>query len=460
MSKAAKSKPLIRDRRFWPLFALIQTVTFNDNALKNALIGLLTFVLSYEAISEILAVAQKVPFAENLEKGSLVPIAAFIFTLPFLMLSAVAGQIADKIDRAVIFKRVKSVEFFIMLLAAIGFWFMNIWVLAIALFFMGAQSAFVTPTKNAVLPQWLTDEELIPGNGILNGFVFVFILIGMVVGLFVIGIDGGPKILAVLLLVMSVLGWIAARFQPAAPAPKPKMKVNYEPVTATWSVLKHAFNSPHVLRPMLGIAWFYGLSNVIILALPEYLKTTMGYDRMVLIFILMFSTVGILIGSLLCAFVAKRGKWGKESIGLTALGITGVTLFALDIYLFGVNISVAEPDGTLKGLSFFWEQPGSKRLFFDVVMASLCNGLFVVPMQAMAQRRADPAIRARLMSAGAVLLNISVNVITVLLIIMASKSLPPKSPFLIIIIGSALVSMYTIFRTIKPRDYVSHVGEG
>jgi len=454
-----KSKPLIRDRRFWPLFTLIQTATFNDNALKNALIGLLTFVLSAEAISEILVVARKVPFAENLQAGSLVPIAAFIFTLPFLLICAIAGQLADKVDRAVVFKRIKTVEIFIMCLAAFGFWVMNVWILAVALFFMGAQSAFISPTKNAVLPQWLTEEELIPGNGLLNGFVFVFVLVGMVAGLFVIGMDLGPKIIAVLLLVFAAIGWFASRFQPDAPAPKPDMKVNYEPVTATWSALKYSFGSPHVLRPMLGIAWFYGFSNVIILALPEYLKTTMGYDRMVLIFILMFSTIGILIGSLLCARLAKTGKFGKESIGLTALGISGVVLFTLDIFLFATATSVAGPEGTLQDVKYFWTQPGSKRLFFDVVAASICGGLFVVPLQAMAQRRSNPAIRARLMSAGAVLLNLCVNAVTILLIVMASKNLPPKSPFLIIIIGSALVASYAIYRTINPHDYTSHVGE-
>ncbi len=456
---STKPKPLLRDRRFWPLFALIQTATFNDNALKNALIGLLTFVLSAEAIQEILVVARQVPFAENLQAGSLVPIAAFIFTMPFLLVCAIAGQIADKVDRSVVFKRIKTAEIFIMLLAAAGFWFMNIWVLAVSLFFMGAQSAFVSPTKNAVLPQWLSEDELIAGNGLLNGFVFVFVLVGMVAGLFVIGMDGGPKIIAVLLLVFALLGWVASRFQPEAPAPNPDMKINYEPVTATWSALKYSFKSPHVLRPMLGIAWFYAFANVIILALPEYLKTTMGYDRMVLIFILMFSTIGILVGSLLCSKLAKTGKWGKESIGLTALGITGVFLFTLDIYLYGSTTSVAGPAGELQDVKYFWEQPGSKRLFFDVLMASICGGLYVVPMQAMAQRRADPEIRARLMSAGAVLLNLFVNVVTILLIVMASKNLPPKAQFLIIIIGSAFVAAYTLYRTLNPHEYASHVGE-
>lgn len=453
---------LMRERRFWPLFTLIQTTTFNDNALKNALIGLLSFTLAQSAIDDIIRVVQKLPFTGDMAPGmdgsALVPFFTFIFTFPFLVVCAVAGQMADKYDRAKIFKTIKTAEVGIMILAAIGFWTMNVWILALALFLMGAQSAFISPTKNAVLPQWLSDKELITGNALVSGFVFVFVLIGMIVGLFMSGLESGPKIIAVAMLVFAVLGWMASRYQPEAPPPNPDMKVNYEPVTATLSVLFKAFKSPHVLRPMLGIAWYYGLSNVLIIILPAYLKTVMGYDLSVLIITLVAATLGILIGSLSCSALSKSGKWGKESIGLSALGICGVLIFTLDIYLFGTTTSVATSADDLKGMDVFFAQSSSLRFLGDLVLASFFGGLFVVPLQAMAQRRADPAIRAQLMSAGAVLLNLAVNAINILIIIMLGKNLPPKSPFLIIIVGSAIVAAYAIYRTIRPHDYAAHTG--
>jgi len=64
------------------------------------------------------------------------------------------------------------------------------------------------------------------------------------------------------------------------------------------------------------------------------------------------------------------------------------------------------------------------------------------------------------MSAGAVLLNLFVNVVSVLLIVMASKNLPPKDQFLIIIVGSAVVAVYAIYRTINPHDYTSQIEQG
>ncbi|MBL4852917.1 MAG: MFS transporter [Robiginitomaculum sp.] len=427
---------LMTQRRFWPLFVLLQTGTFNDNVLKNALIGLITF--------------GGVVFLSGLPSGIRVPVAAFIFTGPFLLVCAVAGQIADKVDRGVILKTIKRCEIGIMLIAALGFWFVNIWVLAFALFLMGAQSAFFSPTKNAVLPQWLESDELITGNSILNGFVFVFILVGMVGGLFLVGMEGGPRIVAVILLVFALVGWGASEFVPPAPAPKPELKINFEPVTATINVLRKALDSPHVLRPMLGIAWFYGLSTMIITTLPDYVANVMGYDRNVLIVILVFSTLGILIGSLLCMVLAKGERWGKESVGLSALGICGVIVFVTDLYFNAPSHSVVGPHDPRAGLATFFAAEGSKRMIFDITMASIFNGLFVVPLQAMAQRRADPAIRARLMSAGAVLLNLFVNVVTFALIGMAALALPPKSPFLIIIFVSLFVAAYSVWRTFHP----------
>ena len=105
---------LLTHRRFWPLFVLLQTGTFNDNILKNALIGMITF--------------GGVIFLPGLPSDIRVPVAAFIFTGPFLLVCAIAGQIADKVDRGVILKTIKRVEIGIMLIAAIGFWLVNIWI--------------------------------------------------------------------------------------------------------------------------------------------------------------------------------------------------------------------------------------------------------------------------------------------------------------------------------------------
>ena len=431
------ARKLLSQRRFLPLFTLFQTGTFNDNTLKNALIAMITF--------------GGFAFLSDLPSAIRVPIAALIFTGPFTILCAIAGQIADKFDRGVIFRWVKRAEVLIMALAALGFALKNVHILALCLGLMGAQSAFFSPTKNAVLPQWLTEKELITGNALMSGFQFSILLVGTVVGLGVLKF--GTPMISALLFALAILGWFAAEQTPPAPAPQPNLKVNYEPVSATISVLRKAFANPDVLRPLLGIAWFYGLSTVFVTTFPDYVASTMKFEEGVLMIMLASSTLSILVGSMLTLFIGHWKIWGPESVGLSALGITGVTFFTLLLCLLP-SPSYSGPE-TFGPVSDFLAHPQMPIFMAAIIGASVFNGLFLVPLQAMAQRRSDDKIRAQLMSAGSVLLNLFVNLTTFGLIGMAAMRVAPKAPFLMIVIGSAIVAAYAIYRTINPvRRYV------
>jgi len=428
---------LFTKRKFLPLFVLFQAGTFNDNALKNALISLVTF-------------GGMVLFSENLPRPALISIAALLFTMPFLILCTIAGQIADKVDRGVILKWIKRAEVCIMMIAATGFFFGSTYILAFALCCMGAQSAFFSPTKNAVLPQWLEDEDLITGNSLMSGFQFFFILLGMAVGTMVVMLPfeqseflTGPRVIAVLLLIFAAIGWFAAEQVPSAPAPTPDLKIDYNPITSIFNVMKTSLQHMPVFRPMLGVAWFYGFSNVLVLALPTFVADVMKYDQNVLTAILVSSTLGILTGSLLCVVLAR----GREAMGLIAVGIIGVTLFTLDIYL---NTSEAAHTQQL-GFAEFKAAEGTPRFLFSLIGASICAGLYVVPLQAMMQRRSDEALRARLMSAGSVLVNGAVNVVTFGLIGLSFTQMPPAAPFLFIVVISTIVVAYTLFRIVQIR---------
>jgi len=428
---------LLGQRRFLPLFTLFQTGTFNDNTLKNALIAMITF--------------GGFAFLSDLPSAVRVPVAALIFTGPFTILCAIAGQIADKFDRGTIFRWVKRAEVLIMALAALGFALKNVHILAVCLGMMGAQSAFFSPTKNAVLPQWLNEKELITGNALMSGFQFSIILVGTIVGLGVLKF--GTPVISAALFILAIIGWIAAEMTPPAPAPQPELKVNYEPVTATWAVLKKAFENQDVLRPLLGVAWFYGLSTVFVTTFPDYVASVMNYEEGVLMMMLASSTISILVGSMLVMLIGDWKFWGPESVGLSALGISGVTLFVLTLYLIPSPTYVgAEEFGPA---SHFLENPQTPLFMATIIGASICNGLFLVPLQAMAQRRSNPKIRAQLMSAGSVLLNLFVNLTTFGLIGLAAMKVAPKMPFLMIVVGSSIVAAYAIYRTINPvRRYI------
>ena len=181
----------------------------------------------------------------------------------------------------------------------------------------------------------------------------------------------------------------------------------------------------------------------------------MGYNAEVFMLIMASSTIAIFIGSILTMVMGHWKLWGPEAIRLVAFGILGVTLSALCIYMLPTPIFDGESGkGTLTD---FFSHPRSIPFLTSVAATSIFSGVFVVPLQAMAQRRAHPRIRAQLMSAGSVLYNFAVNVLTFGLIGLALLNMPPKAPFMMVVLGSAFVSAYTIWRSFRLKERKAYI---
>lgn len=420
---AKQAGVLFKSKRFLPLFIAMQTGAFNDNLLKQSLVIMVTYGgLSFFGISQAI----------------LIPLATTLFTLPFLLLSAIAGQVADKYDRSLILRQIKRIEILIMVVAAIGFALQNTIVLMVALILMGSQSAFFTPTKNAILPQALKEDELIAGNALISGIIYVMILAGQAAATILILKHLGPYYVSAILLGLAVIGWLGARKIPAAPAPEPDLVIDYNIITKSYTMLGDAWRDKPVFRPLAGIAWFYGFGAIFLAMFPNYIKNAMFYDETVLLFTMVLFTIGAMTGALLCVILAR----GKEAVWLSGIGIVGVSIFSLDLYLNAGQTSRTE----LGALPEFFADPKSIRFIIGLFGAAVCSGLFVVPLQAMAQQRADPQYRARLLAAGAIMLNLSVNGFQLLLIWFGKMAFPYHLPFLMISVISTLVAAYTLYR--------------
>ena len=122
----------------------------------------------------------------------------------------------------------------------------------------------------------------------------------------------------------------------------------------------------------------------------------------------------------------------------------------LAIYLLPVPVFESSDPQALGTVEDFLRHENTPVFLGSIILSSIFNGLFVVPLQAMAQRRADPSIRAQLMSAGAVILNLFTNITTFVLIGLAVTQMPPKMPFLFVAICSAVVALYAVYRSFHP----------
>ncbi len=367
---------LLKTRRFGPFFATQFLGAFNDNLFKNALVVLLTFQAAQWT---------------SLGVGLLANLAAGIFILPFFLFSATAGQLADKYDKARLARLVKLLEIAIVLVAGAGFALHSLELLFASLFLLGLHSTLFGPVKYAILPQHLHQDELVGGNALIEAGTFVAILIGTLIGGLLAGTNGGTLWITAGCLLVAVLGYLASRGIPGAPAPEPGLRVNLNPLSETWRNIGFARRNRTVFLAILGISWFWLYGALLLAQFPAYAKDVLGGSESSVTLLLAVFTFGIGIGSLLC----ERLSGKQVEIGLVPLGSIGLTVFGLDL-AFASPAGVA---GAALPIGALLQQPHLLHVLFDLFALGLFGGFFIVPLYALMQLRSDPAHRARIIAA-------------------------------------------------------------
>jgi 1-acyl-sn-glycerol-3-phosphate acyltransferase len=388
---------LLTTRRFGPFFVTQTLGAFNDNIFKNALVILLAFGVAGLSQADV---------------DLYVNLAAGLFILPFFLFSATAGQLAEKYDKAAIIRAVKVFEIAIMLCAVVALHFRSVPFLLGLLFMMGVHSTLFGPVKYSILPQHLHESELIGGNAWVEAATFLAILLGTMLGGWLITLDGGTSWVGVAVVIVAVCGYWASRSVPQAPPAAPGLKINWNPVTETWRNIAFIRGNRTVFLSVLGISWFWFFGVTFLSQLPNYTKVYLGGNEQVVTLLLTIFSLGIGIGSMLC----ERLSGHRVEIGLVPLGSIGLTVFGVDLYFASTGIAAAHG----LGAAAFLHLAGSTRVLLDLGLIGLSGGLFIVPLYALIQTRSEPTHRSRII-AGNNILNAAFMVTSAILAIVLLK---------------------------------------
>ena len=371
---------LFKHRRFSAMFFTQFLGAFNDNIFKQALI----LVLTYTAASQL---GMQVSILNNL--------AAMLFILPYFLFSALAGQIADKFEKSKLTQFIKILELVIMAVAAVGFVFEWYALLFVALFLMGTHSTFFGPIKYAYLPQAMKENELVGANGLFQMGTSLAILLGMIIAGVLTQLSQSLYWISVTVLVVAVLGYLAARYIPTMPAMQPNLTINWNIFTTSLATVRYLYSLPFLFFVILGNSWFWFYGATFLTQTPEFSKVILHGDESVVIFLLTLFSVGVSIGSLLCKSFTKN----QVSLRLLPFGIAGLSIFAIDLYLSlsGLNINVTNE--TLLGIGDLFGMSGSWRVFADLFFLGFSGGLYIVPLYASMQAYSPKSHRARIVGA-------------------------------------------------------------
>ncbi|MDD5212391.1 MAG: MFS transporter [Sulfuricurvum sp.] len=366
---------LFKTRRFAPLFGTQFLGALNDNLFKNTLAVIFTF--------------QGAQWT-TLNVSLLAPIIGAIFILPFFLFSGMAGELADRYDKARLARVVKAWEIFLMILSSVGFWLHSFELLLMVVFGMGMHSTLFGPIKYSIIPQHMRENELITANALVESGTFAAILLGTILGGILSTFPNGGIIASCVATFLALLGYIVSRFIPIAPSLTPRTPISFNLPMQTLNALRLAYDNRIVFLSILAISWFWLYGALLLSQFPTLVKTILMGNETTVTLLLSLFTLGIAIGSILCE------KLSAHTIrpSLIVVGAIGMAIFGID---FALGAQTFHPHTTLYEMREFW------HILLDLIFIGVFGGLYSVPLYALMQARSDASVRSRIISANNIL---------------------------------------------------------
>ena len=376
---------LLRRRRFLPLFVTQLFNAFNDNLYKTTMVLFVVYAVYNDETTE----------------SSFSSLASALFILPFFILSALAGQLADMRDKAKIIRTVKMCEIGLMMIGAAGLYMawrgimvhtLAIPLLLLALFLTGVQSTFLGPIKYAILPQHLKKDEVLAGTGLVEAGTYIAILMGTILaGPLAVDYTGWA---AMGIIVVSCIGYMISRQIPPAPPLGEIEKLDWHVLRASVKLVRDTMHNAEVYYAILAISFFWTIGAVLFIQFPPLAKNTiMASPEVASLFLVVFS-IGVAIGSVAVNALLK----GKVSARYSPASVIVMGIFVVAFYVVA-KLWEADQPADLLDVGEFIAWPMASLLMLCLLGISVAGGMFVVPLYAFLTTRVSPDKASRTIAA-------------------------------------------------------------
>ncbi|MEP5937521.1 MAG: MFS transporter [Erythrobacter sp.] len=373
---------LLNRRRFLPLFCTQLLNAFNDNLYKTAMVLFVVYAV----------------YSDESQEGIFSAVATGLFMLPYFLLSAVAGQLADMRDKAKIIRTIKMCEIGLMIIGATGLYMawkgimvdsVAIPLLLFALFLTGIQSTFLGPIKYAILPQHLKKGEVLAGTGLVEAGTYIAILVGTILAGWI-----DVQWAAIGIIITAVIGYISSRQIPAAPPMGTITKLDWNVWRASKNLIQSTMHDRQIFYSIIAISFFWTIGAVLTIQFPPLAKNTLMASKEVASLFLAVFSVGIAIGSVSINALLKGKVSARYSpISVIAMGVSVVAFYVV------CRLWQANAPTELLSIMQFLSWPMATVLLLCLLGISIAGGMFVVPLYAFLTTRVAPDQAARTIAA-------------------------------------------------------------
>ena len=316
--------------------------------------------------------------------------ATMLFALPFVLFSAWAGWLADRLPKTAIVKWAKALELAAMCCGAYGLITLDWNFILIMVGTMGLQSTLFSPALNGSIPETFPAEDVPKINAILKLATTVTILLGIASAGFALDqtwgqsllpehIDFGRFFVSAIAIFAALAGLAAALFLSRSKSANPGAKFPWAGPLSSFKDCWQLRNDSGLALVLAGEAFFYFISALAVLLINDLGRTELEYSLTRTGMLAVALMLGICAGAML----AGRGTpltWLKTifpagaAIGLGFIS-SGLATFFLQ---YGEHFQ------------FAW-------LIFVFTFTGFAGGVYLIPLTSFIQVRPNALEKGRVL---------------------------------------------------------------
>ena len=355
-----------------------------------------------------------------------------IFVLPFLLFTPAAGILADRYSKRNITVVVKSIEILSMMIALVAFHVRNEWLAYGVVFLMSTQSALFGPSKYGILKELVGKQRLSRANSLLVLFTYLAIILGTGLAPSVDHLTNGNYVAAAgVCLLIAVAGLFAIWRVEVTPGQGGERRISPNVIGTIWKTLVSIRHDGFLMLAVMAAAYFLLIAGFVQINLIPYGIEMLGISEQNSAYLFLLAALGIGLG----AWVVGRLSGRNIELGLVPIGVAGVVIGAMGLYLFSHSLVAT---------------------CVMVFVLGVSAGFYIVPLEAFVQYRSPDKRRGEILAAKGFLAWIGVLFSAILLYVFAEVlKLTPAQGFLVV--GVATTAMLFVAFYVLPDFFVRFV---
>ena len=312
---------------------------------------------------------------QGVEKSSqILFIAGTVYVLPFLLFSAIAGNMADWFSKQKIIAVLKITEVIIMFFGMIAFAIKSAFLSYSLLFLLSLQSALFGPAKLSIIAELVPQNQVSKSNGLIASSTYLAIILGTFLASSLTQLTNRNFVLtAFYCLIFALIGYLASLLIPQTQPSKNKRKINPFFIIDIYKTLVSCRFKPYLLMAIFGSAFFLFIGAFFQLNVIPFAMESLGLSEVGGGYLFTTTAIGIAVG----ATVGGRISKARIELGLPCVAINIMTWLIWFLVLFSFSLT-----GVLVCL----------------LLIGMFGGMFIVPLDSYIQTASPEKNRGQIIA--------------------------------------------------------------